>query len=136
MTVDDIIKKAVLLGACKKTDNATNWRSLCELFFSPQGREFCKKKDFPTLDMFRSIKDNVKTYNVFVETETRCINEDIALIHCRGVLSYSGLDKVYKIILMHGASAEIRLRDNAVVMIENFGGEYKIVNDGTGRILL
>ena len=134
-TVKDILTKAGLLGACQQSGKATDWKSLVWLFFSPQGREFCKEHNYPTLEMFRQMKDNVRPYGVHVEEDVKLRNEDAAIIAGNAELEYSGVDKAYKVILMHGAKARIKLSRYAVVRIENIGGSYELENDGTGKPL-
>ena len=55
MRAEDVIGAAALLGACGGSGKVSDWRSLVWLFFSPQGREFCGEKGFPSLDMFRGM---------------------------------------------------------------------------------
>ena len=51
------------------------------------------------------------------------------------VLHYSGTDRPYKVILMHGAKARIHAGMYAIVKVENISGEYEVFNDGTATIL-
>lgn len=135
--VKNIVNEAVELGACYQSSKATDWKSLCWLFFSPQGREFCKNNNYPTLETFRTIKSNVRPFGVFVEENVNITNADAAIIgNCSAKLTYSGVDKAYKVIFMHGSHAEIRVEKYAVVRIENIGGNYNIINDGTGKVLI
>lgn len=136
-TVRNILSKAVALGACCELGKATDWKSLCWLFFSPQGREFCKDNNFPSLEMFRDMKLNVRPYGIYVEEAVSVFNEDVAIIGGGGSeLSFSGVDKSYTVVLMHGAGAVIHVSDYAVVRVENMGGEYEIINDGTAEVLV
>lgn len=136
-TVQYILNEAANLGACQESGKATDWKSLCWLFFSPQGREFCRDNNYPPLEMFRSMKPHIRPYCVYVEENVIRRNEDIALIgESNSELSFSGVDKVYKVILMHGAKAVIKAACYAVVLIENISGEYQIINDGTSEVLL
>lgn len=135
--VNEILSKAVGLGACAKSGTATDWRSLCWLFFSPQGREFCREHNYPNIEMFREMKVNVEPYNVFVDERVVAHNESVAIIgESAAELHYSGTDMAYKVILMHGARAVIHASNYAVVRIENISGEYEVINDGTAKILL
>ena len=138
MNVKDILTEAVKLGACSASNKATDWKSLVWLFFSPQGREFCKDNNYPTIKMFRSMKENIKPYGVYVEEPAFTRNKDVALIgNCgKSELSFSGVDRAYKVILMHGAKAVIHVHNYAVVSLENISGEYEIINDGTGEVLV
>lgn len=136
-TIDSILRKAVRLGACSGSSKATDWKSLCWLFFTPQGREFCGKNNYPSIDMFRNMKSYVRPYNVYVDEDVVISNEDIALIgSSESSLFFSGTDKVYKIILMHGAKAVINVGKYAVIRIENMGGSYDLNNDGTAEVLV
>lgn len=137
MNVKDILSKANTLGACANSGKATDWKSLCWLFFSPQGREFCKNNNYPTLETFRVIKSNVRPFGVFVEENVNISNADVAIIgNCSAKLTYSGVDKAYKVIIMHGGNVRINVGNYAVVRIENISGSYKIINDGTGKVLV
>lgn len=136
MEVKEILSQAVGLGACYQSSKATDWKSLAWLFFSPQGREFCKNNNYPTLDMFRAMKGNVEAYGVHIEEDIKSTNENKAIIGGTAELTYNGTEKAYKVIIMHGASIRVKIGNYAVVRIENIGGNYTIDNDGTGRILV
>lgn len=135
MEVKEILSKAVGLGACEKSGTASDWKSLAWLFFSPQGVEFCRNNNYPSLDMFRAMKGNIESYGVHVEEDIKSINENKAIIGGTAELTYHGTEKAYKVIIMHDASVRIKIGNYAVVRIENIGGNYTIDNDGTGRIL-
>lgn len=136
MEVKEIMNKAVGLGACSKSGMASDWKSLCWLFFSPQGVEFCRDNNFPTLDMFRAMKGNIEAYGVHIEEEVKSVNENKAIIGGTAELTYHGTEKAYKVIIMYDASVRIKIGNYAVVRIENIGGNYTVDNDGTGRILV
>lgn len=138
ISVKTIMEKAINLGACTQSGKATDWKSLVWLFFSPQGREFCKDNNYPSLESFRSMAQYVEPYGVFVDKPVEKHNEDVALIgEAESTLRYDGVEKAYKVILMHGARAVIHISRYAVVRIENISGSYEIINeDGTGEVLL
>lgn len=136
MEVKEVLNKAVGLGACAQSSKATDWKSLVWLFFSAQGREFCRDNNYPTLEMFRSMKGNIEAYGVHVEEDVKAINENKAIIGGTAELTYHGADKAYKVIIMHGASVRLKVGNYAVVRIENISGSYTVENDGTGRILI
>ena len=136
MEVSEIIKRAVELGACSKSQKATDWKSLAWLFFSPQGREFCKKHNYPSTEVFRQMKGNVEQYGVHIEDNIEAQNKDIAIIgSSESILYYSGVNRPYWVILMHGASVTIHASEYAVVKVENISGEYKVYNDGTATVI-
>lgn len=134
--VKDILDKAIGMGACSQSGKATDWKSLVWLFFSPQGREFCRENNYPSLEMFRSMKGNVESFGVHIEEDVKAVNEDKAIIGGIAELTYHGTDKAYKVILMHGGNARIKVGNYAVVRIENISGKYEIINDGTGKVLV
>ena len=134
--VKEILSKAVGLGACDKSETASDWKSLAWLFFSPQGREFCKNNNYPTLDMFRAMKGNVEAYGVHVEENVKEVNTSKAIISGTAELTYHGTAKAYTVIIMHGASVRIKVGNYAVVRVENISGSYTVDNDGTGRVLV
>ena len=139
ISVKEIMQKAVSMGACSQSGKATDWKSIVWLFFSPQGREFCRDNNYPSIEMFRSMKEHVRPYGVYVEESVFLRNEDTGLVGDCGrqsELSYSGTEKAYKVILMHGARAVIHVSDYAVVRLENISGSFEIINDGTGEVLV
>lgn len=134
--VKDILNKAIGLGACYQSSKATDWKSLVWLFFSPQGCEFCKRINYPSLEMFRSMKGNVESFGVHIEENVKAVNEDKAIIGGTAELTFQGTDKAYKVIIMHGGNVRIKISNYAVVRIENISGYYEIINDGTGKVLI
>lgn len=134
--VKDILEMAGRLGACSQSGKATDWKSLAWLFFSPQGREFCRDKNFPSLELFRQIKANAEPCGIYVEEHVKLINEDAAIISGTAELIYHGPTKAYKVIIMHGASVKMKIGSYAVVRVENMGGSYEVINDGTGKVLV
>ena len=139
MEAKDIIKEAVRLGACAASDGVTDWKSLCWLFFTPQGREFCEDNNFPTIRMFRAVKYSVMTHGVFVDAGdlTSKNRKDIGLIgKTEATLIYDDNTKVHKIILMHGAKAYIKASNYVVLLIVNVGNcEVIIDKDETVSVL-
>ena len=134
--VKDILNKAIGLGACSQSSKATDWKSLVWLFFSPQGCEFCKSINYPSLEMFRSMKGNVESFGVHMEENVKAVNEDKAIIGGTAELTFQGTDKAYKVIIMHSGNVRIKISNYAVVRIENISGNYEIINDGTGKVLI
>lgn len=138
-TINKVMKSAFLLGACAKSEGVSNWKSLVWLFFTPQGREFCEKHNFPSLEMFREMKGEISKYDVFVDAgNVVCANRaDIALVgNTFAELTYSGVECTHKVVLMHGAKARIKASNYAVVLIVNIGGcEVEMEKDETAVIL-
>lgn len=127
------------MGACGKSGGVSDWKSLAWLFFTPQGREFCEEHNFPSLEMFRRIKDSVAGHGVLVDAGgvVRSNDANIALIgDTVAELTYSGVECVRKVVLMHGAKARIKASGYAVLLIVNVGGcEVEIEKDETVVLL-
>lgn len=141
-TLDKIKRTAASIGACKRIKDPASWEELIQLFFSAQGREFCKLHDFPGVVLWDEIKRdcNLEKYGIFVDAGevARTGIVDIALIgNTRGVLSFETPSSIHRIILMHGASADITVRNHAVVLIEKIGftSQVTIHRDDTSTIL-
>ena len=140
MEAKDVIREAVKHGACSASGGVTDWESLCRLFFSPQGREFCEDNDFPPIGMFRSIKEHgVDRYGVFIDSGDICRTDDkdIALIgDTCGELAFNDNKVVHKVILMHGAKAHITAGNYVVLLIINVGDcEVAVDKDETAIVL-
>nr|DAG98138.1 MAG TPA: hypothetical protein [Herelleviridae sp.] len=138
-TVDEIMQSASLLGACAKSNGVSDWRSLTWLFFTPQGREFCEDNNFPSLEMFQGIRDNISEFNILVDAGNISRENDVnvGLIgNTSGQLVYNDNTVVHKVVLMHGAKARIKASDYAVILLVNIGNcEVEIEKDNTVVIL-
>ena len=138
-TVDEIMQSASLLGACAKSNGVSDWRSLTWLFFTPQGREFCEDNNFPSLEMFQGMRDNISEFNILVDAcnVSRENDVNVGLIgNTSGQLVYNDNTVVHKVVLMHGAKARIKASDYAVILLVNVGNcEVEIEKDNTVVIL-
>lgn len=124
-SVNELLQKAIDLGACEKSSKATDWKSLCWLLFTPQGVEFCEKHNFPSIDHYRALEcDKLTDFGVYIDKGKVSRNNDtcIALIgDTRGELVFDDPSKIHKVIVMHGAEAFIVVRNYAVVRLYNIG---------------
>lgn len=138
-TVAGIMKSASLRGACGKSGRVSDWKSLAWLFFSPQGREFCEENNFPSLEMFRGMKQQVAEYGVLVDAGevARSNDANIGLVGATSAtLTYDDNTVVHKVVLMHGAKAQIKASRYAVILLVKIGKcEVTIDKDETVVIL-
>lgn len=138
-SIDQLMKCALTLGACAQSDKVTDYKSLVWMFFSPQGREFCEENEFPTLEMFRKIKDYVSEFGVIVDGGTIERNNDanVGIIgNTDAQLTYTDNMLVHKVVLMHGGKARIKASNYAVILLVNVGNcEVEIDKDETVVIL-
>ena len=110
-TLETIMAKAALLGACDKVSKVTDWEGLVKLFFSSQGREFCKTKNFPSLLTFRDIRDKVLDYGIWIDSGTIVCKDlpEVALVgDTDATLIYTDNTKVHKVVLMYGSKVHIK----------------------------
>lgn len=137
--IHDVINKAQKKGACKKIDKPKNMEELVKLFFSPQGIEFCEDNNFPDLNTFRGIKNEVLEFGIFVDEKQIKLSNDktVALIgNTQGELKFDKNNYVNTVILMHGASAKITASKYTVLKIVNIGDcKVEIEKDNTVIVL-
>lgn len=140
--VSHIITKAKKKGACDLINLCSSMEDLYNLYKSPQGREFCQKKNFPGYDLWKLIKRHfiTKKSNLYIDEgrlnfsgmyNLSLIGNSLAKIECQGA------EEIYKIQIQHGASVEINAYNYAVVVILNIGkgNRISIKKDNTARIL-
>ncbi|WFE85043.1 hypothetical protein [Parabacteroides chongii] len=139
MNIEDVINKAISLGACSESGKATDWKSLCWLFFSPQGREFCEDNNYPSIDLFRGMSKNIEPFGIYVDhghIELQNKSNIGVIGDTEAHLVYNDNTKVHKIVLMHGGKATIEAGNYSVILLVNIREcEVNIINDGTARIL-
>ena len=140
MDVNEIMHEAIDLGACEKTSSVSNWKTLSWLFFSPQGMEFCANNNFPTLEMFREMNEEIASNCIFVDKGVlnRSNDSSVAIIGDTDArLTFDDPTKVHKVIVMHGARVFIVARNYAVVKLVNIGDENKVfVNKDNTAVIL
>ena len=139
MNIEDIMHEAIDLGACEKTNNVSSWKTLAWLFFSPQGLEFCSKRNFPTLPMFRQMGSELSDNSIFVDAGVIQRNNDtaIALIgNTDARLVFDDSTKVHKVVVMHGATVFIVARNYAVVKLVNIGDNKVSISKDSSSVIL
>lgn len=138
-TANDIIKAALRAGACQKVKKANTIAALAELFFSPQGKEFCEEHNFPDIETFRSLdKDMLSELGIMVDAGgiTAHNRKNITLVgRTHAELIYEGTEAKYTVVLMHGASAKIRAGSHAVVEVLNIECKVDYQTDKTAVLL-
>ena len=143
MSARDIANEAIQQGACAKAEQVTNWETLVQMLFTPQGREFCEEKRFPSIDVCRDIRAAISTIDGQpVRIDAGEISElnpkDLAIVgDTVANLTYSGTDTVHKLIVMHGAKARVRASNYAVVLVVAIGDgcEVECTTDSKAVIL-
>lgn len=122
--IERILNEAKALGACKRTDGITSAEQLAALFFSPQGREFCLKHNYPTLAMWREIKAQIpglENLGIYIDADAISLQnkECIALVgQTRADAKFDKNNSVFHVLVLHGASAQIDASKYAVFEVE------------------
>lgn len=135
MKVIDVLKDAVMRGACEKSGKATDWKSLCWLFFTPQGREFCKANNFPSIKQFRDMAKQVIVHGIYVDCGEIEVHgkENVGLVgNTSAKLHYSSPSKLHRVVLMHGARAEVYADNYSVVTVTNIGDCEVVKHESNG----
>lgn len=139
MIIDDIMHEAIDLGACEKSGTVSNYKTLAWLFFTPQGMEFCEKNNFPSIESFRELKDEMSDHSVFVDAGVIQRNNDSA-IACVGDtdarLVFDDPTKTHKVIVMHGARVFIVARNYAVVKLVSIGENKISISKDSSSVIL
>lgn len=145
MIMEELKKYLNGLGACSLKGEVDSLESAVRMMFTPQGREFCIKTGFPTLDFLRKHKEELNAIpGVFID-EGRigpsCIPDNVTNILISGdtkaYLYASKPTHLHKIIVAHNANLDLLAEDFAVVTITEIGDvQTEISNDGTAKITI
>lgn len=136
----DILEKAVCMGACALAKRSYDtWEELSRLFLSPQGIEFCQNNKFPSLKIWEDIKksENVRKigYHINNGEVIGCNSPYIVIVgNTSAKLTFNSLG-MYRVILMHGAKADIEATNYAVLNIVKIGDcKVNLKTDKTVRL--
>lgn len=137
-SIKEFINKALESGACDKA-KVEDWKDLAELLYQPIGVEFCERTGFPTIEQWEQIPEEARiANNIYVNGgKIRKDNESIVLVgSTRGELYFEGVEKIYKVVVMHGAEAFICPRNHAVVRVYNIGNnKVDVHRDNTSIVM-
>lgn len=128
------------LGACDLKDDVDSLESAIRMMFTPQGREFCIKTGFPTIEFLRKHKDELNTIpGVYIDAglvRTHDEHEVLAAGDSAVTFYADKPDALYKVIAMHGATAYIRASGYAVATGTDIKGDIMCKNDGTAKVTI
>lgn len=128
------------LGACSLKGEVDSLESAVRMMFTPQGREFCIKTGFPTLDFLRKHKEKLNAIpGIYIDTGlVRTHDEHEVLVAGDSAVTFCAdkPDAIYKVIVMHGATACIRASGYAVATCAEIKGDVMCQNDGTAKITI
>lgn len=133
------------LGACDLKGDIDSLESAIRMMFTPQGREFCIKTGFPTLDFLRKHKEELNAIpGVFIDEgriDQSSIPANVTNILISGdTKAYLYVSKpihLHKIIVAHKANLDLLAEDFAVATIAEIGDvKTEISNDGTAKVTI
>lgn len=132
-------------GACDLKDEVDSLESAVSMMFTPQGREFCVKTGFPTLEILREHKDELNAIpGVFIDcgdiTLHSLDSQSPNLFLTGSTIASIRISKpthLYKIIVAYNAKLTLHAEDYAVVTVTKIGeAEIEIINDGTAKVTI
>lgn len=121
--ITNIYKRAKQLDVCSMFTGTENSVELMQLMLTPQGIEFCTKNSFPELPLMREFKGvTAEELGIYIDTDCELNNVPKVILagNTHAQLNYNDPSKRHEVVLMHGAKAEIRASNWAVVFVTGF----------------
>lgn len=138
MNVNDVIESAGKFDLCNKLDGVSNWSELTKSLMTAQGREFCEKNKFPSLEEFRSMDSDLTKYDVYIDAgDIQLSNPKRAVVvgNTDAEINITDNTRVIKILVYHGARVTVNASNYSVVLVVNIDGNVQVDNDNTAKIL-
>lgn len=139
ITAQEIKTQALSIGACSRIKSANSIADLAAMLKTPQGREFCKKYMYPSIEVLRELKDELVEYDIYVDAGLVTFNDQSDIIlagDTYAVVSVRATDKPYFIYVMDGAKAIVNSYGYSVCLVDVMGGEAEIHQYDNSRITL
>lgn len=139
MTAKEIKMMALDCGACELIQGAESIADLVALMMTPQGREFCRKHKFPTIEMLRQHKEELASLNIRVDAGSiaaKNVDDIIIAGDTRLFAKYDSSDRPYHVMVMHGARADVMSYNYAVVDVTTIDGEVEAFEEGNSIIFV
>lgn len=135
-----VYEQGVALGACGGFTEATSIRDIIEMLFSPQGVEFCIKRGFPSIEMFRQLGavEDTKPMGVYIDCGEITL-EDPKRVFLVGNTFARVLCKATQgnvLYLMHGAEATVTADGYSVTRIEKDKNSSCTIDVGENAVIL
>lgn len=118
----EVYQQGVALGACGSFTEAMSIRQIVDMLFTPQGVEFCIKRGFPTLEMFRRLGtvEDARTLGVYIDCEDITLEDPqraFLVGNTRARITYTETQR-NGLYMMHGAKATVIAGGYSVTCIE------------------
>lgn len=126
--IETIVRHGKALHACGKLREGMTTTEAINALFSPQGREFCSKQAFPSLEDLAALREENKS---LFKRKRIHVNEAANELLTKGqgtVIAGAGESRVhcegqgcFDIIIGHGADVYISAAEYAVVRVTHIG---------------
>ena len=133
--IKELLEGAKALGACRKIDGIDTLDQLVELYESPQGREFCMERSYPSRQQWTGIRDHwggeeLCKRNIYIDAAGAgcvCNPGTVVAVGSETCLhaTLSGADEMQRVIALCGA--------NVTICAENYA-VFEVINDGTASV--
>lgn len=85
MSMNNILEEAIKAGACEEHGlelirKAKNIDELINILKTPQGIEFCMKNDFPSKDLLKQYKLELRKHNILIEGVNHLKNPQLVIL--------------------------------------------------------
>ena len=133
------------LGACNLKDEVDSLESALRMMFTPQGREFCIKTGFPTLDFLRKHKEKLNAVpgvqidcgDINIQPSDSNAPNQLVSGDSQAILHISKPTILHRIIVAHNASLTLYAGEYAVATVTVIGQcEVNVINDGTAKVTI
>ena len=124
-------------NACKKANSIVSLHDAVNMLFTPQGREFCKKSHFPSIEFLRENIDEINSFKTcFVDAGVVSTADHRIFVagDTFAEIFASRPDEIYYVVAMHGAEVRIIADEYSVVTVLVVDAECEVENDGTAKI--
>ena len=139
ITAQEIKTEVLGLGACSLVHSAESIADLIALLKTPQGREFSRKYNYPSLELLRKFKDEIANYGVYVDAGFVTFHNQSDIILAGdtfAVYSVRAIDKPYYLCVMEGAKVIVNSYDYSVCLVDRIGGEAEVHEYDNSKVKL
>lgn len=127
------------ISVCTMFKGTETLEEMISLMFSAQGSEFLTRFGFPSLETFRKfIKYHPEKMGVWIDKGKIALSGEKNIFMVGNTTASIKCDQtaLYRIILMHGASAEIEASGYSVIKIEKDGvSDYNIKVSDNAKVM-
>jgi len=136
-SIEKIVNTATRFHACGKEHEIEDMKSAITTLLTSQGREFAMRTGYPYLVVFRdNVAELSRVPGVYIDAG-RCVSsmyDTVSVGDTSLTVIASGAERLYHVMVMHGATVKVDARNYAVATVTSVGGSIEVNNDGTAII--